>query len=106
MEAVAEAEGIEVSDEELLDALGPTAEREGVSPGALRDRLAAQGRLEELRAEVRSRKAIDVVADSATPIPLGQAEAREKLWTPGKEAPGEPEQGAEEPTGQLWTPGR
>ncbi len=106
VEAVAGAEGIEVSDEELLDALGPTAEREGVSPGALRDRLAAQGRLEELRADVRSRKAIDVVADSATPIPLGQAEAREKLWTPGKEAPGEPEQGAEERTGQLWTPGR
>jgi hypothetical protein len=42
------------------------------------------------------RKAIDVIADSATPIPLEQAEAREKIWTPEKD---------EEKAGELWTPG-
>ncbi len=48
--------------------------------------------------DIRIRKAIDVVAESATPIPLEQAEAREKIWTPEKEKEGE------EPA-SLWTPG-
>ena len=43
------------------------------------------------------RKAIDLVAESAKPIPLEQAEAREKIWTPEKE------EGEEKPS-ELWTP--
>jgi hypothetical protein len=39
-----------------------------------------------------------VVADSATPISVEQAKARDKLWTPGSEDPGSG-------SGQLWTPG-
>ena len=42
------------------------------------------------------RKAVDLLAESAKPIPVAQAEAREKLWTPEKER-------AE--AGGLWTPG-
>jgi trigger factor len=49
-----------------------------------------------VREEIRFRKAIDLVADAARPIPLEQAEAREKIWTPEKER---------EAAGNLWTPG-
>ncbi|MBA2637155.1 MAG: trigger factor [Solirubrobacterales bacterium] len=100
IEAIAVAEGIEVSDDELLAALEPTAQREGTTPKALRDRLRSQGRLDDLAGDVRARKAIDVVAESARPIPVEQAQAREKLWTPDRE-----EQVPGQPAGGLWTPG-
>src|SRR3954452_7159000 len=96
--AIIEAEGLEASDEEILDALAPTAQREGTTPKKVLDRLRSAGRLDDVREEVLARKAIDVVADSAKPIPLEQAAAREKIWTPEK---GEPE----EKSSALWTPG-
>jgi trigger factor len=96
--AIIEAEGLEASDEEILEALAPTAQREGTTPKKVLDRLRSAGRLDDVREEVLARKAIDVVADSAKPIPLEQAAAREKIWTPEK---GEPE----EKSSELWTPG-
>jgi trigger factor len=95
--AIIEAEGVEASDEEILEALAPTAQREGTTPKKVMDRLRSSGRLEEVREEVLARKAIDLVADAAKPIPVEQAAAREKIWTPDK---GE----AEKPS-ELWTPG-
>jgi trigger factor len=95
--AIAEAEAIEASDEDLLDALGPG--EGGDAPERLLERLREHGREDMLREEVRMRKAADLVVESATPIPLEQAAAREKLWTPDKE------QGAEAEAGGLWTPG-
>ena len=94
--AVAEAEGIEVSDEELLEALKPG--EEGETPERLLDRLRANGRDALLRSELRLGKAADLIAGSARPIPQGQAAAREKLWTPEKES-------AERGKPGLWTPG-
>ena len=44
------------------------------------------------------RKAVDLLGESATPISVDQAKARDKLWTPEKEP--------DEPAGELWTPGR
>jgi trigger factor len=104
--AVVEAEGISPSEQELTEALAPTAEREGVEPEQLLADLRSSGRLEEVREDLAARQAIDLLAAEAKPIPLGQAQAREQLWTPGKEstAPG----GAQEPAaapGRLWTPG-
>jgi hypothetical protein len=49
--------------------------------------------------DLKAQKAIKLVAEAATPIPLEQAEAREKIWTPEKEE----ESG--EGGGKLWTPG-
>jgi trigger factor len=94
--AVVESEGIDVSDEELLEALQPGEETE--TPEQLLERLRANGRDALLREELRLRKAAEVIAGSARPIPQGQAAAREKLWTPEKEKA----EGGE--TG-LWTPG-
>jgi len=86
-----------VADEELVESLRHTAEEhEGTTPEKLLDRLRSQGRDALLREEMRLRKAADVIADSAKPIPKQQADAREKLWTPEKE---------EKTSGRLWTPG-
>jgi len=97
LEAVADAESIEVSDDELLDALRRSAEREGTKPEKLLERLRKSGRDASIRHDLRLRKAADVLAENATSIPVEQAQAREKLWTPEKER----EAGA----GSLWTPG-
>jgi trigger factor len=101
LDAVADAEGIEPTEEDLIEALGPG---EGQNdPQRLLERLREAGRDGMLVDEVRMRKAVDVIADSAKPIPVEQAEAREKIWTPEKEE-AEAEGGESKP-GELWTPG-
>ncbi|HEY7256024.1 MAG TPA: trigger factor [Solirubrobacterales bacterium] len=94
--AIVEAEGIEATEEELLEALAHPAEHERTTPEKLLKRLREKGRDGMVAEDIRFRKAIDLVAESAKPIPLEQAEAREKLWTPEKER---------EAAGSLWTPG-
>ncbi len=94
--AVAEEEEIEVSDEEMVEALEHTAEHERTTPEKLLERLRREGRDALVSEDLRTRKAIDVIAESAKPIPMAQAEAREKLWTPEDER---------EQAGSLWTPG-
>ena len=95
--AIAEAEGLEATEGELIEALAHTAEHERTTPEKLLARLRENGRDAMVREDIVVRKAIDVVAESAKPIPREQAEAREKIWTPEKEA-------AEEKAGELWTP--
>ncbi|HEX2129586.1 MAG TPA: trigger factor [Solirubrobacterales bacterium] len=103
LEAVADAEEIDPTDEELIEAIGPGEGKN--SPEKLLARLREAGRDSLLRDEVRMRRAADVIAENAQPIPMETAEAREKLWTPEKEAAeGEGPAGAEKP-GELWTPG-
>ncbi len=93
--AIAEAEAIEVSDEELVEALEHSAEHERTTPQKLLERLRQNGRDQMVAEDIRARKAIELVADAAKPIPLAQAEAREQIWTPEKER---------EAAGGLWTP--
>jgi trigger factor len=94
--AIAEAEEIEVSEDELLEALEHSAEHERTTPAKLLERLRANGRDAMIREDLRARKAIELVAEEAKPIPLEQAEAREQIWTPEKER---------DAAGSLWTPG-
>ncbi len=96
--AIVEAEQIEPTDQEIREALGPTAERTSTPVDELIERLGAGGRLDELRQELANRHAIELMVREAKPISVEQAKARQKLWTPGKEA-------AEQGAGQLWTPG-
>jgi trigger factor len=98
LEAVADAEDIEISDDELMEALGSAAEREKSKPAKLLERLQRNGRDIPLRRDLRLRKALDVLADSAQPIDADTAKAREEIWTPEK-------QRDEESSAQLWTPG-
>ena len=96
--AIVEAENIEPTDEQIREALEPTAERQGTTAEKLFEQLSSGGRLDRVRNEVATRQAIALLVAEAKPISVEQAKARKKLWTPGKEAAG---QGS----GQLWTPG-
>jgi trigger factor len=99
--AIVAAEKIEPTDEELVEALRPAAERDGADPDELLDQLRKAGRLESLREDVASRQAVELLVREAQTISVEQAQAREKLWTPGKEeAEGNPD-----PPAQIWTPG-
>ncbi len=93
--AIAAAEEIEVSDEELVEALEHSAEHERITPQKLLERLRENGREAMVVEDIKARKAIELVAEAAKPIPLEQAEAREQIWTPEKER---------EEAGELWTP--
>jgi trigger factor len=96
LEAVAEAEQIEASDEDLLALLRSARDRGETDPEKLLERLEQTGRDAALRHDLRLRKAADFLVEHARPIEIEKAKAREKLWTPGKER----EAGAS----QLWTP--
>jgi trigger factor len=101
--AVVESEGIDASDEEVMDTLRAAAAQSGdeaPSEKQLRrslERARRDGRDELLREDIAMRKAVDWLVDRATPIPAERAEARDRLWTPEKE----PREGEK----QLWTPG-
>ncbi len=98
--AVVEAENIEPTDEQVTEALQPSAERQSTTVDKLLESLRETGRLDRMRQEVASRQAIELLVAEATPISVEQAKARQKLWTPGKD-----KEGAESGSGQLWTPG-
>lgn len=105
--AVVEAEGISPSEEDLLEAVKPTAQREGLAIEEVLQKLRDSGRVEELREDLAARQAMDLIAAQAKPIPLEQAKAREKLWTPEKDAEAAPAPAGEgEQESRLWTPGR
>jgi trigger factor len=100
--AIAEAEGIEVSEAEMVEALEHSAEHERTTPEKLLERLRQSGRDTMIREDLRAQKAIELVAESAKPIPKeqaderqGKADAREKLLAPEGKAK----------SGELWTPG-
>jgi trigger factor len=101
--AIAEAEAIEVSEEEMVEALEHSAEHERTTPEKLLERLRQSGRDAIVREDLRAQKAIELVADSARPIPKeeaderqGKAEAREKILAPDE---------GKAKSGELWTPG-
>jgi trigger factor len=99
LEAVAQAEEIEIGEEDMLEALQipPGHEDHGhPEPADALKEIRDSGRENLLKEDLRMRKALDVISESAQPIPLEQAEAREAIWTPEKE----PEEKRE-----LWTPG-
>jgi trigger factor len=108
--AVVAAEKIEPSDDELIAALAPAAERDGSDPAELVTQLRKANRLDSLREDVANRQALELLVSEAKPISVEQAQARDKLWTPGKaEGPGAPGAAPEDESttgsGQIWTPG-
>jgi trigger factor len=97
LDAVADKLGVEVSDEEVEELVRGQAEAEGEDPEAMLAALRERGIYDEIRGDLRMRKALDEVAAGVKKIPVGLAEARERLWTPEKERAG---------TGlNIWTPG-
>ena len=89
--AIVEAEGIEVSDEEIEQALRASAPPDASDKQLKRalKRARSQGADEALREDIAMRKAVDFVVENAKPISVDEATdaaeraaAREKLWTP------------------------
>jgi trigger factor len=101
--AVVAAEGIHPSEDELLEVLSAVAEREGIEPGKLLADLRTRGRLEDVREDLAARKAVELIAARAKPIPVADAQARERLWTPAK---ARREKEAATASSGLWTPDR
>jgi trigger factor len=97
--AVVEAEGIEVGEDEveaaLREAAGPEASEKQVKRALKRAR--SRGADDALREDIAMRKAVDLIVERAKPIPMDTAEARDKLWTPEKEA--------DQKASEIWTPG-
>jgi trigger factor len=99
LEAIADAEKIEIGEKEMLDALQvpPGHEDHGhPEPEQALEEIRKSGREELLKDDLRMRAALELIAENATPIPMDQAQAREDIWTPEKER---------EEKGGLWTPG-
>jgi trigger factor len=67
--AVIEAESIEPSDGDILDALQDTALQQNVAPEKLRKRLEQQGRLDELKEDLAQRQAVELLAERAGGAP-------------------------------------
>jgi trigger factor len=89
--AIVEAEGIEVSDEEIEQALRASAPPDASDKQLKRalKRARSQGADDALREDIAMRKAVDLVVESAKPVDAEvaadaaeRAAAREKLWTP------------------------
>ncbi len=97
LDAVADQLGLDVSDEEIEALVRREAEEAGEDPDALLLATREGAGFEQLRGDLRMRKALDAVVAGIKRIPVELARAREKLWTPEKEkAPTEM---------KIWTPG-
>jgi trigger factor len=104
--ALIEDESIEVSDDEMLEALREAAgqQAQGQEPPTedqlkrSLEKAREQGADVNLREDIAMRKAVDLIVENAKAVSVEQAKAKKLLWTPEKE---EPEAGASE----LWTPG-
>jgi len=102
--AIIKAEGIEPTEQQLLDALEGAAEREQMSRQKLLDRLRHAGRADDLVKEIAAEQAIDLVVTEAKPIGVEQAaKAAEKA---AKAAPKKKKPAAKKakPKDGLWTP--
>jgi trigger factor len=97
--AVAAAEAIEISDEEMVEALAHSAEHERTTPEKLLARLRENGRDAMIREDLEAQKAIALIADSANPVPKEEEPEED---APESDPAPEPE---EKPESKLWTPG-
>ena len=70
--AIVEAEKIEASDEEVLEALASAASG-GTSAKKLLDRLRSEGRLDAVKEDLAARKAVDLLVESAQATDAEQA---------------------------------
>ena len=101
--AVADAEGIEVSDEEMEAELEHMAGHERTTPAKLLERLRRDGRDTMIAADIRVRKAIDMIVESAKPVAASDAGDSPEAAEAGAGDGDDGEGGSTE--SKLWTPG-
>jgi trigger factor len=92
LEAVADQLGLEVTNDDIRADL-----REAGEDDAEIEQFIEEGGADNVREELRLKRALDRIAADVKPIAPELHEARESIWTPEKEQPAE--------TPKLWTPG-
>ncbi len=107
--AIIEAEQIEPTEQQLLDALEGAAEREQMSRQKLLDRLRHAGRVDGLSKEIAAEQALDLVVSEAKPISVEDAQKRAKKAAPKAAAAAKkPKKPAArkraKPADEIWTP--
>lgn len=93
--AIADAEEVEVTDEELEAELEHMAGHERTTAAKLLERLRRDGRAEMVAADVRVRKAIDVVTEAAKSVEMSAGDAATKIWDL------DPDEDADDPAGEV-----
>ena len=78
--AIADAEGIEVTDEEMAEELEHAASHERTTGAKLFERLKRDGRDEMVAADIKVRKAMDEIAESAKATEMSAEDAAKNLW--------------------------
>ncbi|MBN8867612.1 MAG: trigger factor [Solirubrobacterales bacterium] len=96
--AVADAEGIEVTDEEMAEELEHAASHERTTGAKLLERLKRDGRHEMVAADIKVRKAIDKIAETAKPVEMSKEDTAKKLWGIGDDDEAEAESSDEKPS--------
>ena len=97
LEAVADKLELAIPDEDVEALIRDQAELAGEDPDEAVAQLRGTDTLEQLRADLRLRAALDRIASEVKRIPAEVAAAREAIWTPEKEKPAA--------SAKLWTPG-
>jgi trigger factor len=97
LEAVAVEKEIEIDDAEVEELIRTEAEQAGEDPEQTIEAMRERGGFEQLRGDLRLRRALDELVARVKPIAVELAQARERLWTPEKEKGG--------PAMKIWTPG-
>jgi trigger factor len=96
LDAVADRLGVEVRDDEVESFVREQSD-DTEDPDETLKLMHERGGFEQLRSDLRLKRALDEVVSGVTRIPVDVARAREKLWTPEKE---------KAPSGmKIWTPG-
>jgi trigger factor len=94
LEAVVDKLALDVTDDEIREQLRD----QGESDTDIEEFIGAGG-ADRVRQDLRMKKAVDRIAAEVTPIAKELADAREAIWTPGKD---DPAAGKET---KIWTPG-
>jgi trigger factor len=97
LEAVADRLAIEIPDAEVEELVRAEAAEAGENADEVLARVRESGAFEQLRGDLRLRRALDEIVAGVQAIPTELAKAREKLWTPEKEKGGS--------AMKIWTPG-
>jgi trigger factor len=98
LDAVADKLGLDVSDEEIETLIREQAAESGDDPDQVVAAMRGHGGFDQLRADLRLKKALDEIVAAVKRIPADLAAARDKLWTPEKEKGGAGM--------KIWTPER
>ncbi len=104
--AVVTAEKIEASDEDILEALEPTAERGKTTTQKLFEELSKNGRLNRLRADLSERQAVEWLVEHANSVAPGVKPAAKKPAAKKPAAPKAAVDGAEKPAAARKAPAK